>query len=1007
LEQASSRPTRPQIAASLEQVLKADQQWDYGAKGRFRDPHNKFFEDAQFLRSVACRTCPSPHTTVSDQQTASADPLAEDWQWVRPQMIALLQLAQQFGAQFARAKRELGAVDFHDLEQFALQLLWDRQARQPTTVAQHWRERLRLLFVDEYQDINAAQDAILQALGRAGAEANRFLVGDVKQSIYRFRLADPRIFQRYALAWSSSPDLGAVIDLADNFRSHEAILEFVNAFFSRLMRPEIGGVAYDEKARLRFGDATGRRAMTRAAEEPGGPNSGTRARIELLLRLTGVGGAENDSGDSIGLAEDQALSDLSKTEQEARLLALRLKELKEQPAHVWDQEKQQHRPVQWRDMVILLRSPRYKAESYAKEFARLGLPLVVARSGFYDATEITDWLSLLQLLDNPLQDIPLLAVLRSPVVGISLDELAIIRHAHRDGYFWTALNRFQQDPQPITSNPKTPDADACSSTAENANANNHTQTLGKVELFLQRYARWRQFARQGALSRCLETMLDETCYEAWLLGQPRGDQRQANVRRLLTLTQQFDQFQRQGLFRFLRFVEAQQAAEVDAEPALISTENAVQLLSIHQSKGLEFPVVAVADLGKPFNFSDLYQQVILDEELGLCPQVKPPHTGQRYPSLPYWLAQRRQKRELLGEEMRLLYVAMTRACDMLLLAGTAAQKTTAKTWPAMAAQWSAPQLLTARCYLDWLGGWLVEATGHRDWTGGGQTPLLEWRVYLDAHPGLAQVEPSQSAPAQSLVEGGPAPPQALQSLQQRLAWQYPFAPATRQPAKSSVSALRRQAVAETEEESPALFDFSVPAAKFRIQGLATGAGPELSPAEIGTAHHAFLELVALERVNSRAELEREADRLERMRLLLPAERQALDLDAVAGFWQSDIGQRIRARADQVRRELPFTARFRPMELGGLLSPSFSDPSLAGEFIVVQGVADLAVVLEKEVWLLDYKTDRVTMAEVDSKIAAYKPQIRLYAMALSQIYHRPVTQRWLHFLALNKSVAIGD
>jgi ATP-dependent helicase/nuclease subunit A len=160
-------------------------------------------------------------------------------------------------------------------------------------------------------------------------------------------------------------------------------------------------------------------------------------------------------------------------------------------------------------------------------------------------------------------------------------------------------------------------------------------------------------------------------------------------------------------------------------------------------------------------------------------------------------------------------------------------------------------------------------------------------------------------------------------------------------------------------------------------------------------------------VNSRAELEREADRLERMRLLLPAERQALDLDAVAGFWQSDIGQRIRARADQVRRELPFTARFRPMELGGLLSPSFSDPSLAGEFIVVQGVADLAVVLEKEVWLLDYKTDRVTMAEVDSKIAAYKPQIRLYAMALSQIYHRPVTQRWLHFLALNKSVAIGD
>src|SRR5207247_1159388 len=181
--------------------------------------------------------------------------------------------------------------------------------------------------------------------------------------------------------------------------------------------------------------------------------------------------------------------------------------------------------------------------------------------------------------------------------------------------------------------------------------------------------------------QCLEAVLDETSYEAWLLAQSRGQQRRANAERLLALTRQFDQFQRQGLFRFLNFVEAQQEAGVDLEPASVTTENAVQLMSIHQSKGLEFPVVLVADLGKRFNFDDLKERVILDEEFGLCPKVKPPHAGQLYPSLPYWLAKRRQQRESLGEELRLLYVALTRARDRLILTGTASQKGVAEKWP--------------------------------------------------------------------------------------------------------------------------------------------------------------------------------------------------------------------------------------------------------------------------------------------------------------------------------------
>ena len=204
--------------------------------------------------------------------------------------------------------------------------------------------------------------------------------------------------------------------------------------------------------------------------------------------------------------------------------------------------------------------------------------------------------------------------------------------------------------------------------------------LDKAERFLAAFRTWRRRIRQEPLSACLESILDETGYEAWLLAQPRGEQRLSNVQRLLALTRQFDEFQRQGLFRFLRFVEAQAAAGIDAEPAAPAGIDAVRLSSIHQSKGLEFPVVVVADLGKSFNLQDLRQPVILDEQYGLCSLVRPPDVGGRYPSLPYWLAQRRQRRETLGEEMRLLYVACTRACDLLLLSGSVAAKRIEDRW---------------------------------------------------------------------------------------------------------------------------------------------------------------------------------------------------------------------------------------------------------------------------------------------------------------------------------------
>ena len=1031
-----------------------DGPWPPRRKVELRKPLEALFEEADFLKTLVPpptteRRSPNrrepepPESKRAESERsapmAAADPLAQDWSWSRKPMLALLQLAKDFAARFRDRKRDDGVVDFHDLEQLALELLWQNSptievvakpyaadeskrsdslapapsggegrgegairskpraetkaqetkrnssplsspplcggegealpahARQPSPIALHWRAKIRFVFVDEYQDINAAQDQIIAALSRDGAEANRFLVGDVKQSIYRFRLADPGIFRRYARDWRGPA--GQTIPLAENFRSRPAILDFVNAVFTPLLREEVGGVAYDNEARLIPGIAR----STDAPREP---------EVEIRFRLTEQPAARETSED--------ALDDLQAAEKEARHIALRLRQLKTDGFQVLDRETKQPRPVEWRDMAVLLRSPSTKAEGYAKQFERVGVPLDVVRGGFYESLEVADLLNLLRLLDNPLQDVPLLAVLRSPLVGLSLDELATIRLAAR-GHFWTALVCWAEA-QSLESEVWSP---------ESAPTENHASRLTHhVAQFLTHFTRWRKLARQASLSACLDTILTETHYAEWLRAQERGAQRFANAQRLLGLAEQFDLFQRQGLFRFLRFIEAQQAAEVEPEVAASGTADAVRLISIHQSKGCEFPVVVVADLGKPFNYQDLRAEIILDERFGLCPQVKPPDTGARYPSLAHWLVRQRQKRELLGEELRLLYVAMTRARDKLILTGSMPQTR----WDALPALW--PQitpraLLDARSCADWLRLWLAQDQNETE-------KLCACHELEDEN---LREDPGETTSAPDALQLAPGLDAAtLDELRTKLAWNYPFEPATLRAAKTSVTGLRRQVEEEVAEEADSLF---VPPQPRTLRTKPVG---KLSAAEIGTAHHKFLEHVVLAHAASRAGLQAEAQRLTGAQRLTIEEAGALDLVALERFWQSEVGQKIRAHADDVRRELPFTARFAPAELdeivGGVRAADgesapreLSEPR-KGEFVVVQGVADLVVLHPAEIWLMDFKTDELAVSDVAGKARFYAPQVQLYGRALSRIYARPVTQAWLHFLACGETAAVS-
>ena len=965
LEALPLEATFAQCAETLATVQRADQAaWPHGSKGKVRDPFRPFFEAADFFASL----------TAEDGR-----PLVEDWTQVRADMLMLLRLAQEFTAEFGRAKRELGGVDFADLEQFALRLLWDAAVEQPTAIARRWREELNHVFVDEVQDINAAQDAILRALSREGSTANRFLVGDVKQSIYRFRLANPRIFAGYERDWQGSGSAGKCLHVSENFRSREALLNFLNPLFAALLRPTIGSVNYDNAAWLRFGAAAERPELrAQPTDEP---------RVELhVLRKTSLEVTREPApADGNQSAAPEGM-DESAVEREARLVACRLRELKDAGHAVWDPTAEELRPVRWSDMAVLLRSPSGRAGGFAKAFHRVGVPLAAARDGFYSALEVSDLISLLKLLDNPLQDLPLLAVLRSPLVGLSVDELAAMRSHNVERPLWRALLRFAR-PEPTGS-------------GELAGSGR-----AKLGAFLDQFVRWRGLARQASLSGCLETALQESHYEALLALQPRARERAANIRRLLDLIRQFDPYQRQGLHRFLRFVASQEEEELDPEPVIAPATDAVRLMSIHKSKGLEFPVVVLAGLGTPFNFRDLQGAILLDEAHGLCPKVLAPQSGMRYPSLPHWLAARHERRERLGEELRLLYVAMTRARDTLVLVGTAANEAEGDPWSAEAGRpLRDREILSARCALDWLRLWLPQVTPAHGWTTEteGRSPLLRWTLHGGDDPELGAVSSPASAAPPIASAFAALSASDIERLRERLVWQYPHVPATREAAKASVSALRQRALAVTDEEAKPLWGVGSASVFPKATRRDAKGRRALSAAEAGSAAHRFLQLVRLEATGCADELQREAERLRQAGRLGTEEFKALDFASLAAFWQSEVGQRIRARAAEVRREMPFTARLSPADLASVGVPVRAGLA-ADEFIVMQGIADLVVVGSAELWLLDFKTDQVPEAGLNEKVNNYRPQLELYALALSRIFSRPVSERWLHFLSLNRTV----
>lgn len=903
--------------------------------------------------------------------------LLDEMAALTPVMCRLAALAAAFGEAYRTTKLARNLVDFADLEHYCLQILLapDSTSEQPrpSPVAAGLREYYVEVLVDEYQDINAVQETILHLVSRQDApEPNLFMVGDVKQSIYRFRLAEPELFLEKYFAFDTAADAAGArrIDLSHNFRSREAIIHAVNAVFRRIMTPVVGELEYDTAAELVCGGTPAQRE-----------GNGAPVEVHLLERdaagTAGTGPEEEEPG-----MPDEA--DLSAVQREARLVAGIIRRLAGREPSREPGRPGGERAVPYRDVVVLMRATTGKANTYLEEFRRQNIPAYAkVGTGYFEAVEVETVLSLLKVIDNPHQDIPLAAVLRSPLIGLGAAELAGIRLADREGDFFRAV----------------------------ATAAGQGGRLGGIlSGFLERLKKWRSQARRGSLADLIWDVYRTTGYYDYVGALPGGAGRQANLRALYDRARQYETTTFRGLFRFLRFIELlrEGGQDLGPAPALAETENVVRIMSIHQAKGLEFPVVILAELGRRFYMPDLDGEVLLHKDLGLGPYFVDLGARVSHPTAAWHVVREKLRREQLSEEMRILYVAMTRARERLILTGSAGRLEQALfRWSHAAVgdgeTLPGPVLAEAKSCLDWLmpvlaahpDGEPLRRLAARSFPAV-QTPgdRSRWEVHLHRSVGLDEAAAGADTETAATLErlrrlaAVPADGGLDEAVDRVMSWHYPRPALASFAAKVSATEVKRRfpETAAGDEHVPAVFPYHAPPARPGFLEISRG----LSASAFGRAMHLVLQHLDLRGDLSVDGICAQVDRLLERELLTEAEARAIEIEKLAGLFTGGLGRRLTG-ALWVRREWPFCLSVPADEIYHGLE---GHPE---ERVMVQGIIDCLFAEPDGLVLVDYKTDRAGPGGEIGLADRYRGQLDLYCRAVEAILGRRVKERYLYLV----------
>lgn len=870
--------------------------------------------------------------------------LLEEMRKMAPLMETLTGLAKTFAMHYKALKIDRALVDFSDLEHYALQILTDGE--QASDIAKEYQKQFKEVLVDEYQDTNLLQEKIL-SLVKSGSEAsgNLFMVGDVKQSIYRFRLAEPMLFLgKYSRFTNDAEGTGLKIDLNANFRSRKEVLDGTNYIFSQIMGERVGEITYDASAELKH-----------QAPFP---------EMDVPLELALIHEPESD--------EEQE-DDLAKSQWEARYIAGEIHKLMDQETQVYDPWKQENRALEYSDIVVLMRSMTWSGD-FADEFKAAGIPLYAELTGgYFDAIEVMIMLNTLRVIDNPYQDIPLASVLRAPFIGLKENELAEIRLAAPNASYYEALKMFIRNGSGID-----------------------RAAAEKLQRFTLQLEDWRNLARRGSLAELIWQVYLDTNYYEMAGAMSNGKQRQANLRALHDRALEYEKTSFRGLFRFLRFIDRmrERGDDLGTAKSLSEKENVVRLMTVHKSKGLEFPVVFFAGTGRAFNEMDFRKSYLFDQDYGLAVKAINPDTRLEYTSLPFLAVKEMKQLQMKAEEMRVLYVAMTRAKERLYMtASVKDMERLLEKWKVNSSEVLMPDFMRSRAksYLDWIGPALSRHTDASEIFGtDGHVLTHHSRFHVSI------IESTSLLPtildAEELLHDEVGEIDYLDEISRRFDFRYPHQQAVEKRSKQSVSEMKRLQMLQRLDEPESFLSTNGGTEKRTLAHRPNFMqDKQLSAADVGTAVHAVMQHISLNKKMSLDEIKYFINELVGNEILSEDEGKSVRASSISKFYASELYGRL-SNAKTVKREVPFT---------------YAKPDKDGDYQIIQGIID-CLFEEEDGWVvLDYKTDRVSnIVDVKQEMASrYGVQLAVYQEAAEAILQIQIKERLLYLFAADRTETI--
>ncbi|MDU6038538.1 MAG: helicase-exonuclease AddAB subunit AddA [Clostridium butyricum] len=916
-----------------------------------------------------------------------------------PTIKKLTELVLEFGEKFSQKKKEKNILDFNDLEHLCLKILSDKDENGniiPSKTAIEFKNLFDEVLVDEYQDSNNVQETIIELVSRRKDEfPNVFMVGDVKQSIYRFRQAKPELFMEKYINYTLEESNNRKIQLYKNFRSRKEVIDGVNYIFKEIMSETVGELEYTDEEALNLG------ASYENSEDEnvilGGP-------IEVNIIEKSI--EESDLNKEKLDEEDFENEEIEGVNLEGKIVAKRIKELMTTTGNnvfkVLDKETGEYRPIKYKDIVILLRATKNWSESLLDELGQEGIPAYAdTGSGYFESIEIRTIMSLLRVIDNPMQDVPVIAVLKSPIMGFSAEDLSIIRLKNKEKYFYENI------------------ADI----AEGNICDISEELITRCKGFLEKLEIWRNKAIYMPIDEFIWYLYMDTAYYGYVGAMPNGVLRQANLKILFQRAKQFEQTSFKGLFNFINFINKLTKSSGDMGSAKILGENedVVRIMSIHKSKGLEFPVVFLCGTGKQFNLMDLNKNILYHDELGFGPDFVDLEKRVSIGTIAKEAIKKKMKLETLSEEVRILYVACTRAKEKLIITGTVnnIQKSIEKWVSSASLDYNLilpSEILKGKSYLDWIGMSLcqhndgkvlrkkIAVSNEISKDDNSKWDIKLWKrsdIVVNNEDGKLEEEKEVKL---SILEEE-YDKDVYGEVDKRLSYKYPLKESTKLKSNISVSDLKKRNAEFIDQNVESINIEEVESKNKRtiITPKFLQEEKGLTAAEKGTAVHFVMKKIDLDKVSSIHEIKDQIQYLYENDFILEEEMKAVNSSKILNFFKSDLGKmmtELHKEGKKIYRELPFYTEISSVNIDNTLSEEYEN-----EKVRLQGIIDCFFEYNGESILLDYKTDYVSKdneAELQKK---YIKQLDYYSDAVFKITGKKVSKRYLYSFYLEKVIEI--